>query len=148
MENKKIKNATKKQYNGIQFKSILETMVYKTLVQAGFEPQYEGRKFCIWEGFYPQVPFYNRNKTTKNLELDTVKLRDITYTPDFVFEHEGVLIIIEAKGMENDVFPVKKKLFRGWLEKQSFKSMYFEVYTKRNLLQAIEIIKTLKKDEE
>lgn len=141
--NKKIKNASPKEYNGIKFKSVVEVMVYKTLLSAGFEPLYEQRKFVIWEGFNPTVQFYNRDKRTRTLKLDDKKLIDITYTPDFTFEYHKTLIIIEAKGFENDVFPIKKKMFRKYLEHSQQNTIFFEVYTKKQLLQAIEIIKKL-----
>ena len=59
--------------------------------------------------------------------------------------HSGVdndlFIIIEAKGMENDVFYIKKKLFRKYLESWGKPVLYFELRSKKQLLQAIEIIK-------
>ena len=47
MENKKVKNATLTEYN-IKFKSLLEVMIYKTLLQEGFEP-HEASKYLIWK---------------------------------------------------------------------------------------------------
>lgn len=141
--NKKVRNATPKEFNGIKFKSILEVMVYKTLLSVGFEPLYEKNKFVIWQGFYPSVPFYDKDATTRMLKLNKKKIIDITYTPDFTFEYKNRLIIIEVKGFENDVFPVKKKLFRRFLEDNYPDALFFEVYTKKQLLQAIEIIKKL-----
>lgn len=138
-ENKKIKNATPTSYNGIQFKSKLEVNCYKTLLQHGFKPLYEERTFVIWQGFKPTVPFYNRRKKTKSLELDSGKLRDITYTPDLTFTANGKLVIIECKGLEDPVFPVKKKLFRGYLEDHP-DTLYFEIRSTRELLKAIDII--------
>ena len=41
MENKKIKNATPREYDGIHFKSLLEVSIYKHLIAAGFHPKYE-----------------------------------------------------------------------------------------------------------
>lgn len=143
MNNKKIKNACAKSFNNIVFKSQLEVVIYKELLRAGFNPKYEERKFVIWEGIKPTKPFYNRDIQTKMLKLDMGKMRDITYTPDFTFEYKNHLIIIEAKGFENDTFPIKKKLFRGLLEKMEIPVVYFEVYTKKQLLQAIEILKAL-----
>lgn len=140
-ENKKIKNATPLTYNGINFKSKLEVTCYKELVAQGFNPLYEKRVFTLWTGFKPTIPFYNRKKKTKQLELDKAKLRDITYTPDITFMMGDTLIIIELKGQENDVFPVKKKLFRGILEDMG-NTMYFEIRSKKELLKAIDIIKT------
>ena len=141
--NAKIKNATPTKFNNIEFKSKLEASVYKTLLVAGFKPNYEKLKFTIWEGFKPSVPFYTKNKQTRELDSEMSKIRDITYTPDFTFTYKGYLIIIEVKGKENDIYPVKRKLFRGWLELNCPKSLYFEVFTKKNTQSAIDIIKKL-----
>ena len=143
-ENKKIKNATPLEYDGISFKSKLERMTYQTLKENDFPVEYEPRKFTIWEGFKPTVPFYNKDKTTRMLKLENKKIISITYTPDFVFTYNGYLVIIEDKGMENDCFYLKKKMFRKWLEENHPKSIFFEIYTKKQLLQAIETIKELK----
>lgn len=144
VENKKIKNATPLEYDGISFKSKLERMTYQTLKENDFPVEYEPRKFTIWEGFKPTVPFYNKDKTTRMLKLENKKIISITYTPDFVFTYNGYLVIIEDKGMENDCFYLKKKMFRKWLEENHPKSIFFEIYTKKQLLQAIETIKELK----
>ena len=40
-------------------------------------------------------------------------------------------------------FPLRKKLFRKYLEDNHPNSIYFEIYTKKQLLQAIEIIRQL-----
>lgn len=137
--NKKIKNATPLSYKGLNFKSKLEVMCYKTLLEQGFSPLYEEKVFVLWQGFKPTVPFYNRKKSTKTLEPDTGKLRDITYCPDFTFQANDKLIIIECKGFEDHVFPIKKKLFRGFLEAHP-NAIYFEIRTKKELLKAINII--------
>lgn len=143
MANKKILGATSLISDNITFKSKLEVTIYKELLRAGFNPKYEEQKFIIWEGIKPTKPFYNRDIKTKMLKLDMGKMRDITYTPDFTFKYKKHLIIIEAKGFENDTFPIKKKLFRGLLETMKTPVIYFEVYTKKQLVQAIEIIKSL-----
>lgn len=148
MANKKIKNTNKKVFNGIHFKSQLEVMVYKTLLQEGFNVQYEAQPYVLWKGFKPILPFFDQNKKTRLLELKNTKIIDIKYTPDFSFVYKNKLIFIEAKGKENDVFYIKKKLFRAYLENKYFNKelqqfpMYFEIYTKKQLLQAIEIIKS------
>jgi hypothetical protein len=143
VENKKVKNAKVIVYNNIRFKSKLEVSFYKILTQAGFNPQYERITYLLWKGFKPTIPFYTKDKKTKLLKLDEVKLRDMTYTPDFTFRYNGRLIIIEAKGKENDTYPLKKKLFRGLLESMTLDNpLFFEVFTQKQLLQAIEIIKS------
>ncbi len=143
MVNKKVKNATVVEYDGIKFKSKLEAAFYKLLTQAGFEPKYEERTYLLWKGCKPTVPFYTKDRKTKLLKLDVTKLRNMTYTPDFTFNYNGKLIIIEAKGKENDTYPLKRKLFRGLLEDYIHDNpLFFEVFSKKQLQQAIEIIKS------
>lgn len=144
VENKKIKNASPLEFDGISFKSKLEKMAYQTLKENNLPVEYESRKFIIWEGFKPTVPFYNKDKNTRMLRLENKKLISTSYTPDFTFEYKGYLVILELKGVENDIYPLKKKMFRKWLEEHRPKSIFFEVYTKKQLLQAIDTIKTLR----
>lgn len=153
--NKKIINATQSTLNGIKFKSQLEKSVYNTLSQLGLHPEYEPKQFLLWEGFTPLTPYYDketdkqREKRSphgpKILTLKSGRFVGIRYKPDFYFRFRDLDIYIEAKGKENDVFYIKKKLFIKYLDnlyiKTGQRSMYFEVYTKRQLLQAIEIIK-------
>lgn len=143
--NKKIKNATQTTIGELVFKSKLEAVVYKTLTENGFAPKYESTKYIIWEGGKPTVPFFNKDAKTGLLKRDTKVLLPITYTPDFEFEYDGILFIIEVKGLENEVFPIKKKLFRKYLETLTQPVVYFEIYSKRQLLEAIEIIKAMNK---
>ena len=140
-ENKKIINASPLEYDGISFKSKLEKMAYQTLKEQGFPVLYEPKKFIIWEGFRPNVPFYNKDASTRMLKMDSKKVIDISYTPDLMFEYSNHLIIIEMKGFENNTYPLKKKIFRKWLESNYPNSIYFEIFTKKQLLQAIDIIK-------
>ena len=140
-ENKKVRNATKVSFKGIHFKSKLEARMYEILIKEGFKPKYEEETFVLWEGFKPTVPFYDRSKKTKKLELMTTKLIDITYTPDFILWYKGWKVIIEAKGIENETFPIKKKLFRKYLEGKD-KILFFELRTLTELKEAIRIIKT------
>lgn len=158
--NKKIRNATICNNGKITFKSSLEKVIYNTLLEQGFKPQYEPRTFTVWEGFSPLTPFYDKEtdsqkekreeqegrKSSKILVLKTGKIIGIRYTPDFYFKYKDLNVYIEAKGIENDVFYIKKKMFIKYLDTlqitQGIKSIYFEVYTKKQLLQAIEIIKS------
>lgn len=146
-ENKKIKNAHPLFYDGIQFKSQLEKMIYATLKANDFPVKYEPEKITVWKGILTDVPFYSKCKIPGMLKRQAKKLLDITYTPDFIFDYNGYKIVVEAKGFANSVYPIKRKLFRAWLEEHP-KSIYFEIYTKGQLLQAIEMIKNLKQDAE
>lgn len=140
--NRRIRNATPEEYGDIKFKSRIEAMVYRTLLQHGFEPEYETHTYTIWEGFRPTVPFYTRNKAKATI-LNLKKLVNITYTPDFYMEYQGLKVIIEVKGQVNDVFPYKFKMFRKHIENLPDKENYlvFEVFTKKQLLEFIQIIK-------
>lgn len=164
MANKKIRNATQNISGGITFKSKLEKSVYNTLLEQGFEPKYEPITFVIWEGFRPEIPYYDREtdyqrnarlaaiggSSSKMLVRKKAKIINVQYTPDFYFKYNDLNVYIEAKGIENDVFYLKKKMFIKhlndlYLEKGE-KSIYFEVYTKKQLLQAIEIIKNYEQE--
>lgn len=142
MENKRIKGATPLIVDNIKFKSKIEASVYKHLLQAGFDPVYEGLKFTIWSGFKPTVPFYTKVRQSNGLNMK--KIIDITYTPDFTFIYKGKLIIIEVKGLQNDVFPYKFKMFRGMLEREPYvgNTLLFEVFSIKQLKECIEIIKS------
>ena len=152
-ENKKIKNAHPKEYNGIKFKSQLEVMTYKTLFELGLNPQYEKEKYVLWDGFIPTVPFYTKNsfkRKNHNIEvLSPFTVKDkrpptkISYTPDFTFDYKDKHIIIECKGMVNDVFPYKFKMFRKSLETLNDKDAIevWEIFSKRQLLECIEHLK-------
>ena len=139
--NNKIKNAQRTVYNEITFKSKLDLMAYKLLEERGFKPQYEQHTFIIWQGFRPVVPFFTKNKARQVIN-NNKKLINITYTPDIYFEYRGYKVIIEMKGFTNDVYPIKVKLFRKYIEQLQDSNNYllFELYTKQQLLTAIQII--------
>ena len=141
-ENKKILNATPTKIGDIQFKSKLEARIYTYLKSEGFNPIYEGMKFILWEGFKPTVPFYTRN-SDKEFVPKMSKTIDITYTPDFTFMYKGKLILIEVKGMTNDVFGYKFKMFRKLLEEKEYRdsTILFEIFTLKDLKKCIEIIR-------
>lgn len=168
--NKKIRNATVCQTGNLTFKSQLEKSVYNTLQQLGFNSQYEPETHTLWDGFDPVTPFYDKESDTqqkkrledgdKNKSKILVhkkgKITGIRYTPDFYFKYGKLDVYIETKGFENDVFYIKKKMFRYFLDKRyndtGQHSIFFEIYTKKQLLQAIEITKnyeeSIRKNEE
>ena len=137
--NKKIKNATFVEYNGIQFKSKLEERMYKHLISKGITPKYEAERYVLSEKVIPKVPFYNRTKV-RGFHRIKGPISQITYTPDFTFDINGWHIILEIKGAENDVFPVKRNLFRKLLEHSKKKVAYFEVRTLKELNTTLDII--------
>lgn len=133
--NKKVKNATSVEYGDIKFKSKLELTIYKALKEKGLNPLYEYNKFILQEGFRPSKPHYVKGVCTKTAN-GYAKVIQITYTPDFTVEYDDKTLFIEAKGKQNDSYPIKRKLFLKYLE--NIPNAYFmEVYSKKDLVESL-----------
>ena len=70
------------------------------------------------------------------------------YTPDFIFYvHDSskaeIMIIVEAKGFPTEKYYYQKKLFRSYLEEHYPNSMFFEVHNQKQVITAINIIKSI-----
>lgn len=157
--NKKVRGATittitNSDGSTITFKSKLEATIYKALLELQEKDsniqdiQYEPTKYTLWEGFKPTLPYYVKDKHTGKLVDKTTKIISIHYSPDLVFYYKNNIVFIEIKPQfENDVFYIKEKLFRKYLEDayNEGNTAYFPIYakigTKRNLVELIEIIK-------
>lgn len=124
--------------DSIEFKSKLEGDVYKFLKERGLHPKYEPESYKLWDGGPTRTPFYNAGKG--HLRCYKADLDDITYTPDFYFEYRGKPVFVEAKGWENDSFPIRKKMFRQYLDKNYDNAFYFEI---RSLLQCKDMMEIL-----
>lgn len=65
-------------------------------------------KYGKIQNLQKQVPFVLQewyvNKQGK-------KIRPITYIADFTYVEDGVLVVEDTKGMETDVFKIKRKIF-------------------------------------
>lgn len=145
-KNKKVKNTKAQTYDGINFRSRLETTCYKELISAGFKPKYEEKRFVLMDGFsLDKVIFYTPYR--RKYQQYPRKLLHITYTPDFSFEYKGYMVLIDTKGFPNETYPMKKKMFLKKLEEKSLESnlkyIFFEPHNKRQILKTIKIIKSL-----
>lgn len=147
MENKKVRNAKEVVFDNIKFKSTLEGRCYRFLQKSNVEFKYEPIHFTLSKGFVPTIHFYEPigkhldRKLTKKGE--NYKVMSITYTPDFIVYFPNVIGIIEAKGKENDVYPLKEKLFRKLLETNNpfHKTVvFFKVKSVRQLNEALQIL--------
>ena len=151
MENKKVKNATKHEYNGIVFKSGLEVETYKVLMDEGFNPEYEKHTYELQKTKLFPTPHYTLYKDRKLHKavwgLNKYKIIGMKYTPDFVFNIDSTMIVVEVKGYSNDRYPYQKKLFFKWLEDNQPDSMFFEIHNKKQLKSAVEIIKQIKEQQ-
>ena len=150
-DNKKVRGAKFTEYKDIQFRSLLEYYCYKKLEESGLEFSYEPEKFKLWTGLKLQKlkVFAPRKlgigRYGKELIPQTRALLDMTYTPDFLVEYKGAYFYFDVKGKENDVYPIKKKMFLKYIEELSevtgYTIYFFEPHSVKQMLQAIEIIK-------
>ena len=116
-----VKNATPNTFDGIKFRSKLETYTYKKLKEAKIYAEYEKHKFEL----LPAFTFHGN------------KVRAITYLPDFV----GKDFIIECKGFPNSAFPLKEKLFKYLLLSILPDTVYYVVHTQKQVDELIEKLK-------
>lgn len=118
--NKKVRNATPLEFNGIQFKSKLEVFCYESLQKNKIPAEYEEHKFQILE------PFTYNDK----------KIRGMYFTPDFV----GDDFIIECKGFMNDAFPLRWKIFKYYLYKNNLRYTLYLPRNKKDVAAVVEEI--------
>lgn len=107
----KVKNATPNEYDGIKFRSKLETYTYKKLKEANIYSEYEQHRYEL----LPAFTFQGN------------KVRAITYLPDFV----GDNFIIECKGFPNEAWPLREKLFKYYLKDTNYK--FYVVHTQKEV---------------
>lgn len=149
MINRKIRNAKACTLDGHTFKSRLECACYSLLKQSGLEFTYEGEKFTLWKGiklvktllFTPERKKESEKKRKLHLQRGTLK--DMTYTPDFIVTKGNVTIYFDVKGIPNDVYPIKKKMFLKYLEEHEEKAVFFEPHNVGQMVEAIAYIKDL-----
>ena len=117
----RVKNATPNEYDGIKFRSKLETYTYKKLKEANIEAEYEKHRFDLLPAF-----IFNEQK-----------IRAITYLPDFV----GFGFIIECKGFPNEAWPLREKLFKYYLSNSMPNFKFYVVHTQKEVDAMIKEIK-------
>lgn len=115
----KVKNATPNEYDGIKFRSKLETYTYKKLKEANIYSEYEQHRYEL----LPAFTFQGN------------KVRAITYLPDFV----GDNFIIECKGFPNEAWPLREKLFKYYLKDTNYK--FYVVHTQKEVDKLISELK-------
>lgn len=135
---KKIRNAKSKEVDGIKFRSLLEAHCYRQLRDAGIPANYEKKRYVLMEGFHYGNESYEDNGKTGYQDKQKYKVRDITYTPDFV-DPQGRWII-ECKGFANERFPLKWKMFKKLLMESPDPPVLF---VPRNQKQNIETVQKI-----
>ncbi len=117
----KIRNVQPNTFDGIKFRSKLETYTYKKLKEANIAADYESTHFEL-------IPKF---------EYNNEKVRAMTYLPDFV----GKDFIIECKGLIGDSFPLRWKIFKYTLMQ---KNLNYKLYLVRNQKEVDAMIAELK----
>lgn len=123
MINRKIRNATKVEFDWIKFDSKLELYCYKALKEA-------------------KIPFELKKKfvSVEKFKYMWESIREISHYPDFfLYEHN---IILDTKGFKNDIYPIKNKILKkyfhdNWLE--------YKMTTPKNQKEVNEFINNLTK---
>ena len=133
-----MRNARSKEVDGIKFRSLLEAFCYQKLKEAGISSDYEKKKFVLFEGLHYSNSRYEDNGKTGYNDKKEHKVRDITYTPDFV-DPKGRWII-ECKGYANERFPLKWKMFLKLLMEQGDPPVLFVPRNQKQVLETVEKI--------
>jgi hypothetical protein len=148
--NKKVRNATVLEYEGMIFKSKLELYCYKQLqnlaLEIPIEFSYNSVKFDLLDSFTFTNDCYElvKRKNYKQFERIRPNVKGVTYTPDFVAKDltTGEMFIIETKGNPNDAFPIRWKLFKKFLVDHKIYSDIFMPRNQKHIDLVINIIKT------
>lgn len=154
-ENKKIRGAQEVEVNNIRFKSIVESKAYQLFLESDLEFEYEPTKFILWTGkklervtvLAPKK--IRRGKYGRELINNSPeslrRVLDISYTPDFIVWWKNYIIYIDVKGMENDVYPLKKKMFLKYLDniEDEFTRIFAEPHSIKQVKDLITHIKSL-----
>jgi len=132
--------AKKVVYDGITFASGLEKYMYRALKKAKVKAKYEGRTYTIQSGFEFNIDSYERQSNGKGefKNRGNKKILPIKYTPDFI----GDGFIIECKGRANESFPMRWKLFKGYINTVQ---PYVTLYKPQNQKECDQVIELITK---
>ena len=131
-------NAKKKEVDGIKFRSLLEAFCYRKLKEANIANDYEKHKYVLLEGFHYPESSYEDNGKTGYVDKQKYKVRDITYTPDFV-DPNGKWVI-ECKGYANERFPLKWKMFKKLMMEQDDPPVLFVPRNQKHCIETVNAI--------
>tara|TARA_R100001591_G_scaffold26628_1_gene36788 strand:- start:269 stop:715 length:447 start_codon:yes stop_codon:yes gene_type:complete len=133
--------AKKVVYDGITFASGLEKYMYRALKKAKVKARYEGRTYTIQSGFEFNMDSYERQSNGKGefKNRGNKKILPIKYTPDFI----GDGFIIECKGRANESFPMRWKLFKGYINTVQ---PYVTLYKPQNQKECDQVIELITKN--
>lgn len=123
--------------DGIEFSSKIESLAYlyfKDLLNKGLINNLSLQpKYLLQEGFYKKYYDGKKNK------IIAAKHRDINYVADFEFYYKDKIFTIEIKGLEDQKYPIKKKLFL----KKYINNHFIEIRNQKQLYSILEILDAL-----
>ncbi len=125
-------------YNGVTLASGLEKYMYKSLLDAKIDFDYEGEVFELLPSFTFNNDCIERQSNSKGeyINRGNKKVLNIKYTPDFV----GYDFIIETKGRANDSFPLRWKMFKKWLHDNNDKRTIYKPQNQKEVDETIKLI--------
>jgi hypothetical protein len=125
-------------YNNVILASGLEKCMYKALLDAKIDFDYEGETFELLPSFLFKNECYERQSNGKGdfINRGNKKVLNIKYTPDFI----GKDFIIETKGRANESFPLRWKMFKYLMHLMNDKRI---LYKPQNQDQCIETVKII-----
>jgi len=134
-----ITRSTKTKYDGIEFASRWESVMYKRLKEAGIKFTYEGQSYETFEAFELDNDCYERATKRSKGMTDRRKVTKVSYTPDFIGENEEWFI--EVKGRANESFSIRWKLFKRKMSERDNPPIIFKPMSVKDIEQTVEILK-------
>jgi hypothetical protein len=125
-------------YNGVTFASGLEKYMYKALLDASIDFDYEGETFELQPSFLFKNDCIERQSNGKGdfINRGNKKVLNLKYTPDFV----GIDFIIETKGRANDSFPLRWKMFKWFMSLTCDKRTLYKPQSQSECNETIKLI--------
>ena len=135
-------------YGQVEYKSKLEADAAEILASNGIEFIYEGATFNVMPSFistddcYAQLRKKTKTGTSAKFDKQPAKVEAITYTPDFIhINADKTGWVIETKGVPNESFPLRFKLFKKFLHENGYNLTLFIPRNKEQIYKCVEIIK-------
>lgn len=154
-ENKPRFHSKKTCYGATEYKSDLEAYAARALTDNRIPFGYECATFTVMPSFACTCPTYAQLRKPTNgrpakFDLQRSKVEPITYTPDFVNIDDETKTgwVMETKGLPNESFPLRFKLFKKFLTDNGYRLTLFIPRTKGQIVQCVEIIKELNKNQQ
>ena len=130
------RSGTKITKYGIEFDSLLELDLYEEFTNRGIRIV-RGVPIPVSDSLTVQFHCYTNDNKANKFKLESNKIKDIKYTPDFIINIADVnklsrTVYIEAKGFANETFRYRWKLFKKWLNRNDPNALIFLVKRKHN----------------